>query len=131
MSLRQAHGSRPIFNHIEGREVRVMSRRDWQQVSRLREGDIAEIDLSPTPITDVARDSRIEDAVMVRKSPVELVVEVSRYDPNDMRKPINRDRYRVRERIPLHRNFAAMVNAASTEDNATMWGSLDHHVFFR
>ena len=107
-----------------------MSRRDWQQVNQLREGDMAKIDLSTTPIAEVARGSRIEAAVVVRKSPVEVVVEVYRYDPVDMPLPINVDRYQVWERLPPHRNFAAMVNAASTEDNANMRGFLDDHVFF-
>jgi hypothetical protein len=44
--------------------------------------------------------------------------------------PINLDRYRVWERLPPCRNFADMVNAASTEDNANMRGFLDDHVFF-
>jgi hypothetical protein len=108
----------------------VMSRRDWQQVNQLREGEMARIDLSTTPIADVAHDSRIEAAVVARKSPVEVVVEVYRYDPVDMPLPINLDRYRVWEHLPQHRNFTAMVNAASTEDNANMRGFLDDHVFF-
>jgi hypothetical protein len=91
---------------------------------------MAPIDLSRTPIASVARDSRIEAAVVVRKSPVEVVVEVYRYDLVDIPLPINLDRYRVWERLPPHRNFAAMVNAASTEDNANMRGFLDDHVFF-
>ena len=107
-----------------------MSRRDWEQANRLREGEMGQIDLSPTPIADVTRDSRIQAAVAVRKSPVEVVVEVYRYDPVDMPLPINLDRYRVSERLPPHRNFAAMVNAASTEDNPNMRGFLDDHVFF-
>lgn len=107
-----------------------MPRHDWEQVNQLREGEMARIDLSTTPIADVARDSRIEAAVVVRKSPVEVVVEVYRYDPVDMPLPINLDRYRVWECLPPHRNFAAMVNAASTEDNANMRGFLDDHVFF-
>jgi len=44
-------------------------------------------------------------------------VEVYRYDPVDMP-------------LPPHRDFVAMVNAASTEDNANMRGFLDDHVFF-
>jgi hypothetical protein len=130
MSLRQAPRFQAYFSHIEGRDVMIMSRRDWQQVNQLREGDMAKIDLGTTPIAEVARDSRIEAAVVVRKSPVEAVVEVYRYDPADMPAPINLDRYQVWERLPPHRNFAAMVNAASTEDNANMRGFLDDHVFF-
>ena len=130
MSLRQAPGFQAWFSHIEGREVMVMSRRDWEHANQLREGEMGQIDLSTTPIANVARDSRIEAAVVVRKSPVEVVVEVYRYDPVDMPLPINLDRYRVWERLPPHRNFAAMVNAASTEDNPNMRSFLDNHVFF-
>ena len=108
----------------------VMSRRDWEEACRLPEGEMGQIDLRPTPIADVTRDSRIEAAVAVRKSLDEVVVEVYRYDPVDMPLPINLDRYRVWERLPPHRNFAAMVNAASTEDNPNMRGFLDDHVFF-
>lgn len=130
MSLRQAPRFQAWFSHLEGREVMVMSRHDWEQANQLREGEMGQIDLSTTPIANVARDSRIEAAVVVRKSPVDVVVEVYRYDPVDMPLPINLDRYRVWERLPPHRNFAAMVNAASTEDNANMRGFLDDHVFF-
>ena len=130
MSLRQAPRFQAWFNHLEGREVMVMSRHGWEQANEVREGEMAPIDLSRTPIASVARDSRIEAAVVVRKSPVEVVVEVYRYDPVDIPLPINLDRYRVWERLPPHRNFAAMVNAASTEDNANMRGFLDDHVFF-
>lgn len=107
-----------------------MPRRDWEQVKQLREGDMGRIDLSTTPIAEVAHDSRIEAAVVVRKSPVEVVVEVYRHDSVDVPLPINLDRYRVWERLPPHRTFAAMVNAASTEDNANMRGFLDDYVFF-
>src|SRR5262245_60466359 len=93
-------------------------------------GEMAQIDPRPTPIAKVVRDSRIEAAVVVRKSPVEVVVDIYRYDLVDIPLPINLDRYRVWERLLPHRNFAAMVNAASTEDNANMRGFLDDHVFF-
>jgi hypothetical protein len=130
VSLRQAPRFQAWFSHLEGREVMVMSRHDWEQANQLREGEMASINLSATPIANVGRGSRIEAAVVVRKSPVEVVVEVYRYDAVDMPLPINLDRYRVWERLPPHRNFAEMVNAASTEDNANMRGFLDDHVFF-
>ena len=107
----------------------VMSRRDWENANHLREGEVAQIDLSMTPIAEVTRKSRIEAAVVVRKLPVEVLVEVYRYDPVDIPLPINLDRYRVWERLPPHRNFAEMVNVASTEDNANMRGFLEDHVF--
>jgi hypothetical protein len=130
MSLRQAPRFQAWFSHLEEGEMIAMSRHDWEQANQLREGEMAQIDLSLTPIANVARDSRIEATVVVRKSPVEVVVEVYRYDPVDMPLPINLDRYRVWEQLPPHRNFAAMVNAASTEDNSNMRGFLDDYVFF-
>ena len=130
MTLRQAPRFRAWFSHLEGREVMVMARRDWDQAIQLREGEVTEIDVSTMPIANVARDSRIEAAVVVRTSPVEVVVEIYRYDPVDMPLPINVDRYRVWERLPPHRDFSTMINAASTEDNANMRGFLDDHVFF-
>lgn len=41
MSLRQAPRFHAYFSYIEGREVMVMSRRDWQQVNNLCEDDMA------------------------------------------------------------------------------------------
>lgn len=107
-----------------------MSRHDWEQTSQLREVEMAQVDLKPTPIAGVARVSQIEAAVVVRKSPIEIVVAVYRYDPLDLPRPINLDRYLVWKTLPSHRDFVAMVNAASTENNANMRGFLDDHVFF-
>ena len=60
MSLRQALQFHAFFTHVEGRQVMLMPRRAWERLNQLREGDIAKIDLSTTPIADVAHDSRIE-----------------------------------------------------------------------
>ncbi len=130
VKLRQAPRFHAYFRRLEGREVMVMSRHDWEQASRLRELEMAQIDLKPTPIAGVAEVSQIEAAVVVRKSPIEVVVEIYRYDAVDLPLPINLDRYLVWETLPPHRNFVTMVNAASTEDNANMQGFLDDHVFF-
>jgi len=54
VSLRQAPRFQAYFRHLEGREVMVMSRHDWERVSQLREGEMAQIDLKPTPIAGVA-----------------------------------------------------------------------------
>ena len=55
MSLRQAPRFQAWFSHLEGREVMIMSRRDWEPANRLRECEMGQIDLSPTPIADVMR----------------------------------------------------------------------------
>ncbi len=107
----------------------LMSRRDWEQLGQLREGDIAEIDLSTTPVAAVLQDDRVEAVVALRESSTKVVVEVYRKDPKDWPTPINVDRYHVWERLPRHRDYAEMVNFASTEDNRNMRGFLEDHVF--
>jgi hypothetical protein len=107
----------------------LMSRRDWEQLSQLREGDIAEIDLSTTPVAALLQDARVEAVVALRESSTEVVVEVYRKDSKDWPTPINVDRYRVWERLPRHLDYAEMVNIASTEDNRNMRGFLEDHVF--
>lgn len=107
-----------------------MARHDWDRLLPLAKGDVVEIDASTTPIARVAVDTRIEAIVAARQSDFEIVLEVFRYDPRDAPTTVNVDRYRVWKRLPLHRNYLPMVNAASTEDNANMRGFLDDHVFF-
>jgi hypothetical protein len=129
MSRHQAPRFHAYFERVEGRRVMVLPRRDWEQLSQLREGDIAEIDLSTTPVAAVLQADRVEAVVALRESNTEVVVEVYRKDPKDWPTPINLDRYRVWERLPRHRDYADMVNFASTEDNRNMRGFLADHVF--
>jgi len=107
----------------------VMPRRDWEQLGQLRQGEIAEIDLSAPPVGAVLQGDRVEAVVALRKSNTEVVIEVYRNDPKDWPTPINLDRYRVWERLPRHRDYVEMVNFASTEDNRNMRGFLRDHVF--
>ncbi len=128
-SLRQAPRFHAFFGHIEARQVLLMSRRDWERLAQLGEGEIVEIDISTTPIARVAEDSRVEAVVAARQSDYEVVLEVFRNDPQDAPTPVNVDRYGVWERLPPHRNYVEMVNSASTEDNANMRRFLEDHVF--
>ena len=127
---RQAPRFHAYFSHLEGHHVLLMSRPDWEQLGRMiRPGELVEIELSPTPIAAVVQDSRVVAAVAERQSDSEVAIEVYRDDPRDAPTPVNRDRYRLWERLPSHRDYQAIVNSASTEDNANMRGFLDDHVF--
>jgi hypothetical protein len=95
----------------------------------MRLSDTILIDLLTMPIVKVARDSHIEAVVAMRRSETVVVVEVYRYDPKDVPKPINVDRYCVWETLPVHLDYKSMVNLASTEDNSNMRGFLNDHVF--
>jgi hypothetical protein len=130
VNIRQAPRFHSFFTRVEGRQVMLMLRLDWECHNQLREGDIAMIDLSITPIVGVTHCTRIEAAVARRESDAEIVVKVYRNDPKDVPTPINVDCYRVWERLPRHRNFFDMVKLASTEDNPNMRGFLEDHVFF-
>ena len=129
MTLRQAPRFHAYFRYLEGRQVMLMSRRDWVHLSRMEQGEIIEIGLSTTPIAGVTRNSLIEAIVAVRQSASEVLVEVYRYDPKDAPTPINVDRYRIWERLPTHTDYMFIVNSASTEDNPNMRGFLEDHVF--
>jgi hypothetical protein len=106
-----------------------MSRREWDELNRaIHPGELVSIEVPPA-ILAVMRPGRVEAVVAERLSPSEVVVEVYRNDPKDAPTPINRDQYRVWERLPAHLDYPAMVKSASTEDNANMRGFLEDHVF--
>jgi hypothetical protein len=67
--------------------------------------------------------------VAERNSEREVVISVYRHDEKDTPTNINVDRYRVWERLPAHRDYVSMVNAASTEDNTNMRAFMEDHVF--
>ena len=130
MNLRRAPRFHAWFGQLEGRDIMLGPRTDWARLGETIQGHgMVAIDLSTTPIARVAIDCRVEAVVAVRRSEGEVVVKVYRYDPDDVPKPINVDRYRVWERLPPHRDYLSIVNSASTEDNANMRGFLEDHVF--
>jgi len=105
----------------------LMPRSQWEAVKALT-GQRVPIELSKTPVASVATEAELAAAVAERKSDYEAMITVYRRDAKDPM-PINVDRYLVWERIPDHRDFLTMVNAASTSDNANMRGFLADHVF--
>src|SRR5215475_2263722 len=99
--LREAPRFHAYFSHLEGRQVLTMPRREWEQLSRMiRSNEPLEITLSSTPIADVIQESQTAAVVAERQSDAEVILEVCRHDPKDAPNSINRDRYRVWERLP-------------------------------
>ncbi len=115
------------FQRLEGRPMFLMPRSQWEAVKALM-GKPVPIELSKTPMASLATEAELAAAVAERRSDYEAMITVYRRDPKDPM-PINVDRYLVWERIPDHRDFLAMVNTASTSDNANMRGFLADHVF--
>jgi hypothetical protein len=126
--LRNAPRFHALFAHLERRQVLLMSRNDWTEISNFTEGEIIEIDIRKTPLARIAT-TALEAMIGERLSESEVILEVYRNDPHDAPTTVNVDRYRVWERLPSHREYLEMVNLASTEDNANMRGFITDHVF--
>ena len=116
------------LEHIEGRSVMLMPRREWERLIE-HQGAPVEIDLSRTPIAALTKECHLEAAVTQRHSESQAVLHVYRSDPKDAPTPINVDRYTIWERLPSQRDYLDVVNSASTEDNPNMRGFLDDYVF--
>jgi len=115
------------FQRVEGRPMFLMLRSQWEAVKALA-GQQVPIEISNTPMARLATRADLAATVAERKSDYEAMITIYRRNPNDAL-PINVDRYLVWERVPDHRDFSAMVNTASTSDNANMRGFLADHVF--
>lgn len=115
------------FKKIEERPMFLMPRRQWEAI-KAPAGQRVWIDVSDTPMARLATKSDLAAVVAECKSDYEGIITIYRHDPKDPM-PINVDRYLVWERVPDHRDFFAMVNSASTSDNANMRGFLADHVF--
>ncbi len=105
----------------------LMLRSQWEAVRALA-GRRVPIEVSNTPMASLATAADLAAAVAERKSDYEAIITIYRRDPKDPM-PVNVDRYLVWECVPEHRDFLAMVNSASTSDNANMRGFLADHVF--
>jgi hypothetical protein len=67
--LRNAPRFHALFTHLEGRQVLLMPRNDWAQLSNFTEGQIVEIDIRKTPLARIATTAR---RVPERKAEVSL-----------------------------------------------------------
>jgi hypothetical protein len=126
--LRYAPRFHALFTHLERRQVLLMPRKDWAEISNFTEGQIVEIDIKKTPLARIAT-TDLKAVIGERLSESEVILEVYRNDPHDAPTTVNVDRYKVWERLPSHRDYLGMVNLASTEDNANMRGFIKDYVF--
>ena len=118
------------FQKLEGRPMFLMLRSQWETV-KIRPGERVPIEVANTPMARLVTAADVAAAVAERKSDYETTVAIYRRDPKDgaHAAPINVDRYLVWERVPDHRDLFAMVNSASTSDNANLRGFLADYVF--
>lgn len=117
------------WERVEDTSILRMPRDNWNAiVGHL--GEPLEIDVSATPISQVAQCSSVVASIAHRFGPATAQVAVFRYDSNDEPTPINQDKYDVWTNLAAHPRLPDMINAASTEDNANLRNFMDEHVFF-
>ena len=115
------------LERAENRTVLRMRRAAWK-VLKPRQGEPVLIDVSLTPMADVAKDATVVAATAHCISSSGVEVAIYRYDPNDV-KPYNKDLYSVWEDLPSHSCYHSIVAAASTEDNENLRAFLSNNVF--
>ena len=115
------------LERAENRTVLRMTRASWEALKPCQ-GERVLIDVSLTPMADVAMDATVVAATADCISSSRVEIAIYRYDPNDC-KPYNVDLYSVWEDLPSHSNYHSIVTAASTEDNENLRVFLSNNVF--
>jgi hypothetical protein len=104
-----------------------MQRAEWDRL-RVHGFSPVQISIAETPVSRLADERSLAAVIAERQSAYEVEVSIYREDPKDPL-PINLDRYRVWERLPIHRDYKRMVNEATTSDDDNLRGFLEDHVF--
>ena len=105
-----------------------MPREAWNLLSPEADRPVR-IDLSHTPLANIAKDSVVLGAIAYKVDDAIARVAVFRNDPKD-EKPVNQYQYDVCVNLSAHTRFEFMVAAASTcaNDNMRIFG--EESVFF-
>ncbi len=117
-----------FWEQIEGRSVLTMPRSDWDAVVA-RFGAPVQLDISRTPLAQVAKDAAVIAAVAEQLSTAIARVSIFRGDPQDAPTPINQDKYTVWLDLQSHPRLMEMVTRGSTEDNANFRQFIGDNVF--
>jgi hypothetical protein len=115
------------LKHAHNRSLLLITRDTWQAL-KPHQGEPVIIDVSLTPMADVAKDAVVIAAAAQCISSSGVEIAIYRSDPKDT-KPYNVDLYSVWENLPSHVDYHSMVVAASTEDNENLRSFLDKNVF--
>ena len=116
------------FEHVEGRSVFAMSRRDWTSFG-VSAGSPVQSDVACTPISNVAQSAFVIAATAVTLSAPADQIHIYRWDPVDAPSPINLDKYSVWVDLSAHPDYGTLVKAASANDDKELRSFLCEHVF--
>ena len=106
----------------------MMPRSDWDAVA-VRFGAPVQLDVSRTPLAQVAKDAAVVAAVAEQLSTVVAQVSIFRYDPQDVPTAINQDKYTVWLDLHTHPRLMEMITRGSTVDNANFRQFIGDNVF--
>jgi hypothetical protein len=115
------------LNKVEGRRFLWMSRDEWEAAKPLF-GKPVKIDISKTPMANVAKDASILATVAVHSSVGNARIDIYRYDKQDQPTPVNKDSYIVMENIIDRPDYHQLVIKSSTSDSPELRGFLKSNV---
>jgi len=118
---------RAYLQHIEGNAVLTIPREDWDRF-QVGPGDTVLVDVTKTPMGQIASDATVVATVARQFSDATAEVTIYRDDPADAPKRINADNYVAWLDLPSHQSFPQMLVAASTRDNRNLRDFLGQNV---
>jgi hypothetical protein len=98
------------------RKVLWMQRKQWESVKPLF-GKPIKVDVTKTPMSNIAKDALILANVAVRSSDQTAMIDIYRYDAKDQPTPVNKDSYIVMEDILGRPDYQELVIKSSTSDS--------------
>lgn len=115
------------LNRVEGQRVLWMPRDQWVTIKPLAEKPV-KVDISETPMSNVARDASVLISVTARSSDQTAKIDIYRYDEKDQPTPVNKDTYIVMENILGRPDYQELIIKSSTSDSTELREFLGSHI---
>ena len=117
-----------MLQRCENSSVLTMATSEWNSAVSVCDKYV-ELEISLTPMSEVARNATLLASVAIRHSTGTGQVEIYRDDPRDAPRNVNGDFFTVIENIEQHPRFDRIVSDASTEMNANLRNFIQNTVF--
>ena len=118
---------RAYWEHVAGRSLLTMSRSDWSALQP-NLGGVVTIDVSATPMAQVASHALVVKAFLQQSSTATAEITIVRHDPQDP-KPYNLDKYDVWVDVSALPALQPMISGASTQFNTNFRQFAAENVF--
>ena len=104
------------LEEVEGCRVLWMETEKWEAF-KAPHGKPIEIEITKTPMANIAKNATILASVAVRSSDQTAMIDIYRYDKHDRPTPVNKDSYIVMEDILGRSDYQEIVTKSSTSDS--------------